>query len=87
SISYNVTKNIPEMIPFMVYVIISCPLPLGTITILFIELGTDIIPSIALAYEKAENDIMTRKPRNPLKERLVNMPLLSYSYFHIGKKL
>ncbi|KAG9464123.1 hypothetical protein GDO78_020458 [Eleutherodactylus coqui] len=45
SISYTVTKNIPEMIPFMVYVIISCPLPLGTITILFIELGTDIVSS------------------------------------------
>ncbi|XP_069599048.1 potassium-transporting ATPase alpha chain 2-like [Ranitomeya imitator] len=84
SISYTVTKNIPEMIPFMVYVIISCPLPIGTITILFIELGTDIIPSIALAYEKAENDIMLRKPRNPYKDRLVNMNLLSYSYFHIA---
>ncbi|XP_072281762.1 potassium-transporting ATPase alpha chain 2-like [Pyxicephalus adspersus] len=84
SISYTVTKNIPEMIPFMVYVIISCPLPIGTITILFIELGTDIIPSIALAYEKAENDIMTRKPRNPYKDRLVNIELLSYSYFHIA---
>ncbi|XP_075695100.1 potassium-transporting ATPase alpha chain 2-like [Rhinoderma darwinii] len=84
SISYTVTKNIPEMIPFIVYVIISCPLPIGTITILFIELGTDIIPSIALAYEKAENDIMTRKPRNPYKDRLVNMQLLSYSYFHIA---
>ncbi|XP_077113391.1 potassium-transporting ATPase alpha chain 2-like isoform X1 [Ranitomeya variabilis] len=84
SISYTVTKNIPEMIPFMVYVIISCPLPIGTITILFIELGTDIIPSIALAYEKAENDIMLRKPRNPHKDRLVNMNLLSYSYFHIA---
>ncbi|XP_077115951.1 potassium-transporting ATPase alpha chain 2-like [Ranitomeya variabilis] len=84
SISYTVTKNIPEMIPFMVYVIISCPLPIGAITILFIELGTDIIPSIALAYEKAENDIMLRKPRNPYKERLVNMNLLSYSYFNIA---
>ncbi|XP_075047707.1 potassium-transporting ATPase alpha chain 2-like [Mixophyes fleayi] len=84
SISYTVTKNIPEMIPFIVYVIISCPLPLGTITILFIELGTDIIPSIALAYEKAENDIMLRKPRNPHKDHLVNMQLLSYSYFHIA---
>ncbi|KAM4652188.1 potassium-transporting ATPase alpha chain 2-like [Discoglossus pictus] len=84
SIAYTVTKNIPEMIPFMVYVIISCPLPLGTITILFIELGTDIIPSIALAYEKAENDIMTRKPRNPRKDRLVNEKLLCYSYFHIA---
>ncbi|XP_053308670.1 potassium-transporting ATPase alpha chain 2-like [Spea bombifrons] len=84
SIGYTVTKNIPEMIPFMVYVIISCPLPLGTITILFIELGTDIIPSIALAYEKAENDIMTRKPRHPKKDRLVNQQLLAYSYFNIA---
>ncbi|XP_068098327.1 potassium-transporting ATPase alpha chain 2-like [Hyperolius riggenbachi] len=84
SISYTVTKNIPEMIPFMVYVIISCPLPVGAITILFIELGTDIVPSIALAYEKAESDIMSRKPRNPYKDRLVNMNLLSYSYFHIA---
>ncbi|KAM4015308.1 potassium-transporting ATPase alpha chain 2-like [Anomaloglossus baeobatrachus] len=84
SISYTVTKNIPEMIPFMVYVIISCPLPIGAITILFIELGTDIIPSIALAYEKPESDIMLRKPRNPYKDRLVNMQLLSYSYFNIA---
>ncbi|KAM8927397.1 potassium-transporting ATPase alpha chain 2-like [Pelodytes ibericus] len=84
SIGYTVTKNIPEMIPFMVYVIINCPLPMGTITILFIELGTDIIPSIALAYEKAENDIMTRKPRNPYKDHLVNQQLLSFSYFQIA---
>ncbi|CAJ0941053.1 unnamed protein product [Ranitomeya imitator] len=84
SISYTVTKNIPEAIPFMVYVIISCPLPIGAITILFIELGTDIIPSIALAYEKPESDIMRLKPRNPYKDRLVNMNLLSYSYFHIA---
>ncbi|XP_069497107.1 potassium-transporting ATPase alpha chain 2-like [Ambystoma mexicanum] len=84
SISYTLTKNIPEMIPFMVYIILNCPLPLGTITILFIELGTDIIPSIALAYEKSENDIMTRKPRHPTRDRLVNQQLLCYSYFHIA---
>ncbi|XP_078506487.1 potassium-transporting ATPase alpha chain 2-like [Lissotriton helveticus] len=84
SISYTLTKNIPEMVPFMVYIILNCPLPLGTITILFIELGTDIIPSIALAYEKPENDIMTRKPRHPTKDHLVNQQLLSYSYFHIA---
>ncbi|KAJ1133374.1 hypothetical protein NDU88_011669 [Pleurodeles waltl] len=84
SISYTLTKNIPEMVPFMVYIILNCPLPLGTITILFIELGTDIIPSIALAYEKPENDIMTRKPRHPTRDHLVNQQLLSYSYFHIA---
>ncbi|XP_051792499.1 potassium-transporting ATPase alpha chain 2-like [Erpetoichthys calabaricus] len=84
SISYTLTKNIPEMVPFMVYIIISCPLPLGTITILFIELGTDIIPSISLAYEKAESDIMNQKPRHPKRDRLVNIQLAAYTYFHIG---
>jgi magnesium-transporting ATPase (P-type) len=48
------------------------PLPLGTVTILLVDLGTDIVPSIALAYENPEQDIMKRKPRNPLKDRLVN---------------
>ena len=48
------------------------PLPLGTITILCIDLGTDMVPAISLAYEKAENDIMKRQPRDPVKDKLVN---------------
>lgn len=42
------------------------------------------VPSIALAYEKAESDIMNRKPRHKKKDRLVNKPLAVYSYLHIG---
>ena len=56
------------------YVIIGIPLPLGAVTILLVDLGTDIVPSIALAYESPETDIMKRKPRNPLKDRLVSHP-------------
>ena len=41
----------PEMIPFIIGIFFGLPLPLGTITILFIDLGTDIIPCIAMAYE------------------------------------
>ena len=44
----------------------------GTVTILFIDLGTDLWPAISLAYEKAESDIMMRLPRDPQKDRLVN---------------
>ena len=44
----------------------------GTVCILFIDLGTDLWPAISLAYEKPESDIMTRLPRDPLKDRLVN---------------
>ena len=35
--------------------------------------GTDLLPAISLAYEKAEDDIMKRKPRDCSKDRLVNM--------------
>lgn len=30
------------------------------------------VPAISLAYEKAENDIMKRLPRDPKYDRLVN---------------
>lgn len=84
TIAYTLTKNIAELCPFLIYIIIGVPLPIGTITILFIDLGTDIVPSIALAYEKAESDIMNRKPRHKKQDRLVNKPLALYSYLHIG---
>ncbi|OPJ68134.1 potassium-transporting ATPase alpha chain 2 [Patagioenas fasciata] len=84
TIAYTLTKNIAELCPFLIYIIASIPLPIGTITILFIDLGTDIIPSVALAYEKAESDIMNRRPRNKRKDRLVNEQLAVYSYLHIG---
>uniref|UniRef100_A0A2K6GIA7 Sodium/potassium-transporting ATPase subunit alpha n=1 Tax=Propithecus coquereli TaxID=379532 RepID=A0A2K6GIA7_PROCO len=84
TIAYTLTKNIAELCPFLIYIIVGLPLPIGTITLLFIDLGTDIIPSVALAYEKAESDIMNRKPRHKKRDRLVNMPLAVYSYLHIG---
>jgi len=43
------------------------------------------IPSVALAYEKAESDIMNRRPRNKKKDRLVNEQLAIYSYLQIGR--
>ena len=66
SIAYTLTSNIPELVPFLAFMTVGIPLPLGTITILAIDLGTDMIPAISLAYEKAESDIMNRMPRNPL---------------------
>ncbi|XP_030825945.1 potassium-transporting ATPase alpha chain 1 [Camarhynchus parvulus] len=84
SIAYTLTKNIPELTPYLIYITASVPLPLGCITILFIELCTDIFPSVSLAYERAESDIMHLRPRNPRRDRLVNEPLAAYSYFQIG---
>lgn len=84
SIAYTLTSNIPEISPFLLFIIANIPLPLGTITILCIDLGTDMIPAISLAYEQAESDIMKRMPRDPIRDKLVNDRLISMAYGQIG---
>ncbi|CAN9513764.1 unnamed protein product [Ophioblennius macclurei] len=84
SIAYTLTSNIPEITPFLLFIIVNIPLPLGTITILCIDLGTDMLPAISLAYEAAESDIMKRQPRNPFRDKLVNERLISIAYGQIG---
>jgi sodium/potassium-transporting ATPase subunit alpha len=73
SITYVLASKVPELTPFIIHILANIPLPLGAITILFIDLGTDLIPAISLAYEKSETDIMRRPPRNAKTDRLVNM--------------
>jgi len=76
-ICYLLAANIAELGPFLVFILLKIPLPLGIIPMLMICLGTDIIPTISLSYEKAEGDIMKRQPRNPRTDKLVTDKLIS----------
>jgi sodium/potassium-transporting ATPase subunit alpha len=84
SIAYTLSSNIPEISPFILFVILGIPLPLGTILILCVDLGTDMVPAISLAYEGAESDIMLRPPRDGNKENMVSGKLIGFAYFQIG---
>lgn len=84
SIAYTLTSNIPEITPFLFFMLFQIPLPLGTVTILCIDLGTDLLPAISLAYETPEADIMKRQPRDPIKDKLVNERLIGMTYGQIG---
>nr|CDJ80854.1 ATPase and Haloacid dehalogenase hydrolase domain containing protein [Haemonchus contortus] len=84
SIAYTLTSNIPEIAPFMCYVILGIPIPLSLVAILMIDLGTDLWPAISLAYEVPETDIMQRPPRNHEYDRLVNTRLVLFSYLQVG---
>nr|DBA13951.1 TPA: hypothetical protein GDO54_004975 [Pyxicephalus adspersus] len=77
SIAYTLTSNIPEITPFLLFIIANIPLPLGTVTILCIDLGTDMVKA-------AESEIMKRQPRNPRTDKLVNERLISMAYGQIG---
>ena len=77
SILYTLTHTFSELSPFLVCVLVGVPLPLGTIHVCFIDLCTDMIPAITLAYEKAEANIMRRPPRNRYTDRLMSGTLIS----------
>lgn len=82
-IAYILTSNIPEILPFIAFVLLDIPLPLTVILILSIDLGTDILPALGLGAEPPETDVMKRKPR-PKTERLLSRNLLLMSYGIIG---
>ncbi|XP_015125098.1 sodium/potassium-transporting ATPase subunit alpha-B-like [Diachasma alloeum] len=84
SIAYTLTSSVPEMIPMLSSIVLSIPLPFVIELVLCIDIGTDLLPAIALAYEKPESDIMKRAPRNPQYDKLVNKRLISVAYGQIG---
>jgi sodium/potassium-transporting ATPase subunit alpha len=84
SIAYTLSSNIPEILPFIFFILFQVPLPLSTVLILCIDLGTDMVPAISFAYENPELDIMDRQPRNSKRDHLVNTKLISFAYFQIG---
>ena len=82
-ISYIFSSNIPEIVPYLAYVLFKIPLPLTIMQILAVDLGTDMIPALALGAERPTKDLMQMPPRDP-KERLLNFKLLSRAYFFLG---
>ncbi|CAK4076927.1 unnamed protein product [Aphanomyces euteiches] len=84
SIAYALAANIPELVPVLLNVIISVPLPLTSLLMIAICLGTDMVPAISMAYEGAENDIMLRPPRNAAVDRLVTKKLITFAYLMNG---
>jgi len=82
-IAYILTSNIPEILPFIAFVLLGIPLPLTVILILAIDLGTDILPALGLGAEKPETDVMKKPPRKR-NERLLTRNLLGMSYGIVG---
>lgn len=83
SIAYCLTSNIPELMPFILFVILRLPLPLSAILVLAIDLGTDLTPAISFASEEAELGIMLRPPRKKT-DHLMTRKLLCSSYGIFG---
>ena len=83
AISYILTSNVPEITPFLAFLLLGVPLPLTVLLILAVDLGTDMLPAVALGSEPAERDIMNIPPRSR-SEHLVNTRLMLLAYGLFG---
>jgi calcium-translocating P-type ATPase len=84
-ILYIFAHATPEVVPFLVFALSggAVPLPLTVLQILAIDLGTEILPALALGREPAEPGIMTRPPR-PRGEGVIQRPLLFRAWVFLG---
>ena len=82
-VAYVLSSNVPEIIPFLLFIAAKIPLGIETIVILTIDLGTDLAPAVSLAFEDSEESIMLRKPRRA-DEHLVGPQMMCVAYGTIG---
>jgi magnesium-transporting ATPase (P-type) len=61
-VSYVFTSNVAELAPFVVYAFLPMPLPLAVIQALAIDIGTDLLPALALGAEAPSERAMDAPP-------------------------
>jgi magnesium-transporting ATPase (P-type) len=63
---YVFTSNVGELVPILVATFAGFPLvPLSAVQVLAIDLGSDVLPALALGTLQPEPGTMDRPPRNP----------------------
>ena len=68
---YIFSCNIGELVTIFAAIIFNFPLPLTAVLILCIDIGTDILPALALGVDTPEKDIMEKPPRN-IEKKIMN---------------
>jgi calcium-translocating P-type ATPase len=82
-LTYILTSNVPELVPYLAFAFFQMPLALTILQILAVDLGTDMVPALGLGAEKAEPTVMQRAPRSR-KDRVLAPALLTRAYLLLG---
>ncbi len=82
-VTYVLASNVPEIMPYLGYGLFQIPLALTVPQILAVDLGTDMVPAVALGAEPPQPGIMESQPR-PKTERLLSVPVLLRVYVFLG---
>ncbi|WP_345975382.1 cation-transporting P-type ATPase [Sulfurimonas sp. HSL3-7] len=82
-VTYILSSNVPEIVPYILQFFFKIPMPLSVIQILSIDLGSDMLPGLALGSEKPEKNIMKRPPVGS-DEKILDWEVFKRGYFFIG---
>jgi calcium-translocating P-type ATPase len=82
---YILAHLTPEVVPFLVFALSggAIPLPLTVLQILAIDLGTEVLPALALGREPAEPGLMQRPPR-PRSKAIIERELMIRAWVFLG---
>jgi magnesium-transporting ATPase (P-type) len=84
-LTYHLTDNVAELTPFVVWAVSggSIPLMLTVLQVLALDIGTDLLPALALGSEAAEPGTMERPPRERAA-RLLDRRVLGRAFGFLG---
>ena len=84
-LTYHLTDNVAELTPFVVWALSAgaIPLMLSVLQVLALDIGTDLLPALALGAERPEPGTMSRPPRIR-SERLLNGRVLGRAFGFLG---
>ena len=82
-VTYILSHNAPELVPYILQFFLKIPLPLSVIQIISIDLGTDMLPGLALGSEGPEKNIMNRPPVGR-EEKILDREVFQRGYFFLG---
>lgn len=79
---YIFSCNIGELITVFSAIILGLPAPLTAILILSVDIGTDVLPALALGVDVPEKGIMGRPPRDP-KQKIMDRGFIG-RFLYVG---
>lgn len=82
-ITYMLSSNLPEAIPYIFFFALGLPLALPVALVLAIDLGTNILPGMALGAELPHKGLMNQPPHSR-KERILTRNVYFRSFGFLG---
>ena len=82
-VTYVLSSNVPEIVPYIFSFFLKIPNPLSVIQMLSIDLGSNMLPGLGLGSEEPEKNIM-KKPPISKNEKILDWEVFKRGYFFIG---